>query len=86
MTVVKDLNEPRLPNLEDLMRGRFAALKVLGREDIGADPAEIGLEGSPTRVVEIFRPAAHREGRIHKEDIETGVEETLELLAQEGLL
>jgi len=85
MTVVKDLNEPRLPNLEDLCRGRFADIRVLGSADIGADPREIGLEGSPTRVVEIFAPTTERAGRIH-EDVDAGIASVVEFLDEEGLL
>jgi len=86
MTVVKDLNEPRLPNLEDLCRGRFASLKTFGHEDIRADLAEIGLEGSPTRVIEIFAPAVRRAGRIYDADAEAGLKEAVRLLEAEGLL
>ena len=86
LTVVKDLNEPRLPNLEDLCRGRFAPVSALGWEEIGADPAEIGLEGSPTRVVEIFSPRTERRGRIYEDDTDAGVDEAVRLLDEEGLL
>ena len=86
MTVVKDLNEPRLPNLEDLCRGRFASLTTLGPRDIGADLDQVGLEGSPTRVMEIFAPAVRRAGRIYEADLEAGLEEAVRLLEGEGLL
>ncbi len=86
MTVVKDLNEPRLPNLEDLFRGRFAPLKRLGRQEIAADPAQIGLDGSPTRVVEIFSPSVERAGRIYEEDLGAGIAQAVRLLEEEGLL
>jgi electron transfer flavoprotein beta subunit len=86
MSVVKDLNEPRLPNLADLFRGRFAQMEVLGPERIEADAAEIGLEGSPTRVVEIFTPPSERAGKIFEDNLEEGEEETLRLLEKEALL
>lgn len=85
LTTVKDLNEPRLPNLEDLYRGRFAELRTLSPEEIGADPREIGLDGSPTRVVEIFSPTSERAGRIYEEDLEEGIEEIAGFLGEEGL-
>jgi electron transfer flavoprotein beta subunit len=57
VTVVKDINQPRIPTL----KGRLAALKVeipvWTAADIGADPAKIGLDGSPTRVVKAEPPA-----------------------------
>ena len=87
MSVVKDLNEPRLPNLEDLSRARFAVLQTLGGAEIGADPARIGLEGSPTRVMSIARPSFERRGRVYDaEQIEAGVEDVVGFLEGEGLL
>ena len=87
MTVVKDLNEPRLPNLQDLYRARFADLKTLGGKDIAADPREIGLEGSPTRVVKIFHPSFERKGRIYgTEQMDSGVQDVVDFLQGEGLL
>ena len=86
VTVVKELNEPRLPNLLDLHRGRFAELNTLDGKAIGADPAEIGLDGSPTRVVRIFSPEARRGGKLYEDDLEAGVEEVAQFLEQEGLL
>jgi electron transfer flavoprotein beta subunit len=56
LTVVKDINQPRVPTL----RGRLAAQKMeiptWGAADIGADPGKIGLDGSPTRVVKAEPP------------------------------
>lgn len=86
LTTVKDLNEPRLPNLRDLYRGRFAATRTLTPEDIQADPREIGLDGSPTRVVEIFSPSSHRAGRIYEENLEEGIDEIARYLNDEGLM
>lgn len=57
ITVVKDINTPRVPTL----RGRLAAEKsevtVWRPADISAEPALIGLDGSPTRVVRTQPPA-----------------------------
>ncbi|MFA6506443.1 MAG: electron transfer flavoprotein subunit beta/FixA family protein [Treponemataceae bacterium] len=56
LTVVKDINQPRIPTL----KGRLAAQKIeiptWTAADIGADPALIGLNGSPTRVVKTNPP------------------------------
>jgi len=86
MTVVKELNEPRGPNLADLRRARFAPLRVLGLEEIGGEAAQVGLEGSPTRVEDIFAPSAAREGRLYERDIEAGCRHVLRVLEGEGLL
>ncbi len=56
LTVLKDLNFPRLPSLVSQMRARRCDVARWGPGDVGGDPAEFGLAGSPTRVVKIFTP------------------------------
>ena len=51
LTVLKDINGPRIPTLRNARRARAAEIKVWKPDDIGADPAMIGLAASPTRVV-----------------------------------
>ncbi|MGI6706690.1 MAG: electron transfer flavoprotein subunit beta/FixA family protein [Clostridia bacterium] len=67
MTVVKDINVPRVPTL----RGRLAAEKmdipVWKPQDIDADPDKIGLDGSPTRVVKTQPPAPRQTSTIRIE-------------------
>ncbi len=56
LTVLKDLNVPRLPSLVSQMKARRCAVTRLGADQMGGDPEEMGLEGSPTRVVRVFSP------------------------------
>jgi electron transfer flavoprotein beta subunit len=56
LTVVKDINEPRVPSLKGKMRAKKVEIRRLTAADIGADPACIGLPGSPTQVVKVFPP------------------------------
>jgi electron transfer flavoprotein beta subunit len=56
ITVVKEINEPRLPSIKGLIRARQMAVQVWTAAEIGADPALCGLKGSPTRVVRTFTP------------------------------
>jgi electron transfer flavoprotein beta subunit len=56
LTVVKDINEPRVPSLKGKMKAKKAEITTLSAEDIGADPSSIGLPGSPTQVVKVFPP------------------------------
>ncbi len=56
LTVLKEMNVPRLPSLKGRMRAKRAEIKTLSAADIEADPALIGLKGSPTRVIKIFSP------------------------------
>jgi electron transfer flavoprotein beta subunit len=56
ITVVKEINEPRLPSLKGMMRSKKAQIPVWTAADIGADENLCGLAGSPTQVVETFVP------------------------------
>jgi electron transfer flavoprotein beta subunit len=61
LTVVKEISNPRLPTLRGKAKAKIAEVPVWGPADLGVDPAKIGLEGSPTRVVKIFKPKVTRE-------------------------
>lgn len=56
ITVVKEINTPRLPSLRGKRNARAAELKVWNADDLGLDEKETGLNGSPTQVVKIFTP------------------------------
>ena len=58
LTVVKDINIPRIPKLRDARAARKAEIQIWKPEDIGADPDKIGLKNSPTQVVRTAPPAA----------------------------
>ncbi|MGW8194155.1 MAG: electron transfer flavoprotein subunit beta/FixA family protein [Desulforhopalus sp.] len=62
LTVVKDINQPRVPSLKGKMKAKKAEIIRLSAEDINADSSCIGLPGSPTQVVNVFPPEA-RGGR-----------------------
>jgi len=64
ITVVKEINEPRLPSLKGKMNSKKAQITVWKALDIGADPQKCGLNGSPTKVIRIFTPAARSDGEI----------------------
>lgn len=57
LTVLKDINVPRIPKLKNARRARTAEITVWHPDDIGADPEKIGLNASPTRVVKTDPPA-----------------------------
>jgi electron transfer flavoprotein beta subunit len=64
MSVVKEINTPRMPNFSGKMRAKKAEILLLTADDIGADEEKLGLKGSPTRVVKIFHPQVARKGKI----------------------
>ncbi len=89
LTVVKDINAPRYPNLRGIRAGRRAEIPVWTATDLpGCDPALVGLDGSPTRVVRVFSPPP-REGRavmIDGSDPQKAAEALCERIVGERIL
>ena len=61
ITVVKEVSVPRLPTLRGKLRAKRIEIPVWGRDDLDVDLSEVGVNGSPTRVVKIFRPKVARQ-------------------------
>jgi len=79
LTVVKELNEPRLASLKGKMAAKKAEIKKWGQADIVADESDLGLKGSPTQVKNIFSP----EARSGRKMLEGSPEEQVEALLKE---
>ena len=56
ITVVKEINEPRLSSIKGMMRAKKAVVTVWTADDVEADKNLCGLKGSPTQVVKTFVP------------------------------
>lgn len=56
LTVVKEINEPRLESLKGKMRAKKYEPATWALADIGGDPAMVGLKNSPTRVAKSWSP------------------------------
>ena len=80
ITVVKDINQPRVPSLKGKMKAKKAEIIVYSAEDISADPACIGLPGSPTQVVNVFPPEPRGERAMLTGSIDEQVEQLVEKL------
>lgn len=62
ITVVKEINEPRLPSLKGKMKAKKCEIVVISRSELEVEDPYLGLDGSPTRVVKIFSPDLKRAG------------------------
>jgi len=69
ITVVKDINEPRLPSLLGIKKAAKAQIPTLTAKDIGADETRIGLKGSPTWVSKVFSPESRGGGEVLKGEL-----------------
>jgi len=67
LTVVKDINTPRVPTLKGRLAAQKYEIPVWKPEDIGADHDKIGLKGSPTRVVKTQAPDPRKASTIRIE-------------------
>ena len=70
LTVVKEINEPRLPSLKGKMRAKKAEILNIDRSDLDVQDIFLGLDGSPTRVVQIFSPESRQAGEKWEGDPE----------------
>lgn len=64
ITVVKEINTPRLPSLKGMMASKRATIPVWNAQAIDADPNKIGLTGSPTWVYKVFTPPPRDGGEV----------------------
>ena len=83
ITVVKEINEPRLPSLRGKMRAKKIEIKKLEAKDLDADPDSLGLKGSPTKVVKIFTPPPRKGGQMLEGEAKDISERLVELLKGE---
>ncbi len=78
LTVVKDINKPRVPSLKGKMKAKKAEITVLSAADIGAENQYIGLAGSPTQVVNVFSPEPRGDRQIFEGTAAEQVEQLVE--------
>jgi len=79
LTVVREINEPRLPSLRGKMAAKKAVIEKLDFASIGAEEAKVGLKGSPTQVRNIFAPQAN----VNKKILEGTLEEQVAVLIED---
>ena len=81
ITVVKEVSVPRLPTLRGKQRAKRIEIPVWDSDDLDIDLNKVGINGSPTRVVKIFRPKVARQcEKVLAKDDES-VDEAVDKLA-----
>ena len=80
ITVVKEINVPRLPSLRGLARAKSAEIATWGAEELGIDKSLVGLPGSATRVVKVFFPQRIHQGEMLEGEPEEQVTNLIEKL------
>lgn len=83
ITVVKEINEPRLPSLKGIMRSKSAKITAFTQKELNLDPQSIGLCGSPTQVVKIFTPAQRTGGQMLTGEVPDVASQLVDLIKDE---
>ena len=86
VTVLKEASVPRFAPLSGTLAAAKAPIAVLDEKDLGCDPGQIGLKGSPTKVVTIFPPPVKGGGKKITASGAEAAKAVLDLLSGKGIL
>ena len=86
ITVVKEINAPRLPNLRGKLAAKKMEIPVWTADEIKPDPGKIGLKGSPTAVKRVFSPEPRGGGEILAGNLKEKVHALISRLADANLV
>jgi len=86
ISVVKEINEPRLPSLRGLMQSKKAKIPVWTAADVELDPAKVGLNGSATRISSAFFPDRNQKAELIEGDAAGQVDQLIEKLRSAGAI
>ncbi|MBI4722619.1 MAG: electron transfer flavoprotein subunit beta/FixA family protein [Candidatus Stahlbacteria bacterium] len=76
LTVVKEINEPRLPTLKGILRAKQTEIPVWGLALLNLSADEVGIKGSATQVIRTATVKQKREGNI----FHSATDESIELI------
>jgi electron transfer flavoprotein beta subunit len=89
VTVVNEISSPRLPTLRGKQNARKKVIPVKGKDSLTVAEDDLGLKGSPTRVVKIMQPKITRNGVLvdmKKTGVKKAVEQLVDFLAEKDFL
>ena len=90
VTVVKEINNPRLPTLKGKLKAKEIKIPIWGPENIDAQDKYLGLKGSPTKVVKIFTQKMAREGEKFvvrdEDDLNEAIDKIIDYLILKELI
>lgn len=86
ITVVKEINVPRLPSLRGLAKARSVQIPVWTAQYLGVDKSMVGLTGSATRVVKIFFPQRVNRAEMLAGNTESQIEALINKLKEARLI
>ena len=86
ITVVKEINVPRLPSLRGLAKAKSAVIPTWTAQELGIDQNMTGLAGSATQVIKVFFPQRAGSGEILEGSLESQVASLIDKLREAKLI
>ncbi|HGJ65490.1 TPA: electron transfer flavoprotein subunit beta/FixA family protein [bacterium] len=86
VSVVREINKPRHPSLKGVLKAKKADIPVWTPDDINADPARIGKNGSATVVTGTFTPSLKGKNEILEGTPEEIAETLFSRLREQNLI
>lgn len=86
LTVVKEINTPRMPSIRGILRSRELEVPVWTVNDLDVDDTKIGLKGSPTQVVTIATPDTGTKAEIFTGKVEEQVQNLFAALREQKIV
>ncbi|MEW6617763.1 MAG: electron transfer flavoprotein subunit beta/FixA family protein [bacterium] len=86
LTVVKEINEPRLPSLRGKLTSKKKEIIKWGAQELDVNPDDVGLTGSPTRVIRTFTPPPRKDRKILQGEVKDIVKELVCELKQRKIV
>ena len=80
ISVVKEINVPRVPSIRGSMKAKSAQIPVWTAQDLEISEDKVGVPGSPTRVMHIFSPKREHQSEILEGDVGSQVDQLLDKL------
>lgn len=86
ITVIKEINTPRLPSFRGMTKAKNVPIPIWKVEDISVSKENVGLPGSATQVIKIFFPQRVHQAEMLKGDPQTQVNTLVEKLREAKLI
>ncbi len=86
ITVVKEINEPRLPSLRGKLAAKKKEIAKWGAADLDIVPEQVGLVGSATQVVRTFTPPPRKDRKILQGEVKDMVKELVAELKERKIV
>jgi electron transfer flavoprotein beta subunit len=64
ITVVKEINEPRLPSLKGKMKAKSYKVPTWTAADLGLEPSRVGKPGAKCEIIKVWVPEARKGGTV----------------------